>query len=282
MCERALELQLRLAAEAGATLLTNTPVLSVEPDIDAGGGVTVQTADGRYSAAKAVIAAGPWVNDFTSAADSAALTVTRQVVYWFQVCCALCPRELAGSGSTMACWRQVDDVQQWAELPFLIWAGQDISEYLGAFPIPPASAGGTQALKLMEEQLHAPTTPGSVDRVVSAEEIESFYERKVVPRLAGVGRECVRAEACLYTSTPDEHFLIDTHERSDNVLLLSACSGALAALAPINSPSLTARRTGHGYKHSAALGEACAEWAAEGRSTLSLEPFRRRRSAPEG
>ena len=182
----------------------------------------------------------------------------------------------------MACWRQVDDVQQWAELPFLIWAGQDISEYLGAFPIPPASAGGTQALKLMEEQLHAPTTPSSVDRVVSAEEIESFYERKVVPRLAGVGRECVRAEACLYTSTPDEHFLIDTHERSENVLLLSACSGALAALAPINSPSLTARRTGHGYKHSAALGEACAEWAAEGRRTLSLEPFRRRRSAPEG
>ena len=54
----------------------------------------------------------------------------------------------------MACWRQVDDIQQWAELPFLIWAGQDISEYLGAFPIPPASAGGTQALKLMEEQLH--------------------------------------------------------------------------------------------------------------------------------
>ena len=93
MCERALELQLRLAAEAGATLLTDTPVLSVEPDV---GGVTVQTADGRYSAAKAVIAAGPWVNDFTSAADSAALTVTRQVVYWFQVCCALCPRELAG------------------------------------------------------------------------------------------------------------------------------------------------------------------------------------------
>ena len=133
----------------------------------------------------------------------------------------------------MACWRQVDDVQQWAELPFLIWAGQDISEYLGAFPIPPASAGGTQALKLMEEQLHAPTTPSSVDRTVSAKEIESFYERKVVPRLAGVGRECVRAEACLYTSTPDEHFLIDTHDRSDNVLLLSACSGALAALAPI-------------------------------------------------
>ena len=100
----------------------------------------------------------------------------------------------------------------------------------------------------------------AVDRAVGAAEIACFYERKVRRYLRGVTPTCVRAEACLYTTTPDEDFLIDVHDDSDDVLLVSACSG-------------------HGFKHSAALGEAVAEWAAVGRSTLSLEPFRRQRLA---
>jgi glycine/D-amino acid oxidase-like deaminating enzyme len=153
---------------------------------------------------------------------------------------------------------------------------EDISDYLGAFPIPPKESNGTPALKLMEEQFSEcldPAALAQLDRSVSAAEVKGFYERKVLPRLRGVKENCVRAEVCLYTSTPSEDFVIDTSRECEDVLLVSACSG-------------------HGFKHSAAIGEACAEWAAgaagaggsgarsySSSAGLSLEPFRRWRGS---
>jgi sarcosine oxidase len=70
-----------------------------------------------------------------------------------------------------------------------------------------------------------------------------------------VGVRCVRSETCLYTVTPDAGFVIDRHPAMNNVILVSACSG-------------------HGFKHSAAIGEALAQWVVEGKSALDLSPFR--------
>jgi hypothetical protein len=56
-------------------------------------------------------------------------------------------------------------------------------------------------------------------------------------------------------STPGYRFLIDRHPEMDRVMVVSACSG-------------------HGFEHSAAVGEAIVEEIAEGRSTLELSPFR--------
>ena len=71
--ERAVELQLQLAAQSGrATLLTNTPVARVTPLPGAAGagGVLVETAAGEeYTADKAVVAAGPWISEFMRPAD---------------------------------------------------------------------------------------------------------------------------------------------------------------------------------------------------------------------
>jgi hypothetical protein len=62
---------------------------------------------------------------------------------------------------------------------------------------------------------------------VQEAEIASFYRRKVVPRLQGVTDRCVRAEVCLYTSTPSEEFVIDTTRESEDVLLVSVRPHAL-------------------------------------------------------
>lgn len=131
MCETAVALQLQLAQQMGATICTGTRVVSVTPR--QAGGVEVLTACGAvYTADKAVVAAGPWISDFFDAGDydAAGLGVTRQVVYWFEL----------------------ENLDDWVEFPFLIWAGHDISDYLGAFPVPPKASNGTPALKLMEEQ----------------------------------------------------------------------------------------------------------------------------------
>ena len=87
-----------------------------------------------------------------------------------------------------------------------------------------------------------------------------MHATHIAGRLAGVTPRALRSAACLYTSTPDAGFLIDTHPAMPRVLVVSACSG-------------------HGFKHSAAIGEAVAGQITAGRSTLDLSAFRLERLA---
>src|SRR6185503_13577182 len=98
------------------------------------------------------------------------------------------------------------------------------------------------------------TDPDRVSRVVSPAEVAGIYATHVRGRIAGVSDRCLRAETCLYTVTPDSRFVIDRHPDSERILVASPCSG-------------------HGFKHSAALGEALAEQALDGESRLDLTPF---------
>ena len=239
MAERALAVQLTQASEHGAELRTGERVVAVAPlalgaNGDAGVEVTTDQGD-RYRADRVVVATGPWAAELADPGDAAQLSVTRQVVYWFEI----------------------DNPEPYgaSRCPWVMWVGETNDDYFCLFPIPP---GSTPALKVLTEQFSATTDPESVERTVSQAEIHAFHQRHVARHLPGVSDRCVKAEVCLYTSTPDEHFLIDTSPRSDRILLMSPCSG-------------------HGFKHSAALGEAVAELAAEGRSTLDLAPFSRRR-----
>ena len=88
--------------------------------------------------------------------------------------------------------------------------------------------------------------------------MRATYEHLVAPYFPGLGPRCVKAVACLYTATPDFHFAIDRHPERDDVIVASPCSG-------------------HGFKHSAAIGEALAELATTGRTTLDIGSFSLRR-----
>lgn len=81
-----------------------------------------------------------------------------------------------------------------------------------------------------------------------------MYRQHVQGRLAGATPEVAQAAACLYTVTPDRGFIIDRHPEQDRVLVVSACSG-------------------HGFKHSAGIGEAVTGFLAWGRSPIDLAPF---------
>jgi sarcosine oxidase len=89
---------------------------------------------------------------------------------------------------------------------------------------------------------------------VTAGEVQAMYADYVVPYIAGVGSRCVKAVTCLYTVTPDFGFVLDRHPRYERVLLASPCSG-------------------HGFKHSPAIGEALAEIATGGTPGFDLAPF---------
>ncbi|CAN5354488.1 N-methyl-L-tryptophan oxidase [soil metagenome] len=119
----------------------------------------------------------------------------------------------------------------------------------------PAIGGAGGGIKIATEQYSETTTPKDVVRTVSQAEIERMYEQYVAPNFVGVGPECIKSTVCLYTMTPNGDFIIDQHPDYTNVLLASACSG-------------------HGFKHSAAVGQILAELALQGKTDFDIQAFR--------
>ena len=137
------------------------------------------------------------------------------------------------------------------KFPVFIWEAKGSTQGIYGFPAIDGAGGG---VKIATEQFATTTTPEAVERSVGAEEITSMYDRHVAPHFRAVNGKCVRATSCLYTVTRDFGFVIDRHPDSDRVIVASPCSG-------------------HGFKHSAAIGEALAQLVIEGKSTLDLSAF---------
>ena len=123
------------------------------------------------------------------------------------------------------------------DLPVWIWELQDRGNAIYGFP----AKGGV--VKVATESFTREIPP------------DEMFTSLVEPNLRGVRAPCVKTVTCLYTATTDFHFVIDRHPAMDRVIVASPCSG-------------------HGFKHSAAIGEAIAQLVTEGRSALDLSPFR--------
>jgi sarcosine oxidase len=133
-------------------------------------------------------------------------------------------------------------VQHWfeasghEEMPVWIWELQERKHGIYGFP----ARGG--AVKIATEVFGAG---------MAADEL---YTSLVAPHLEGVAPRCIKTVPCLYTVTPDFHFIIDRHPAMDRVIVASPCSG-------------------HGFKHSAAIGESLAEWVVDGSPRIDLSTF---------
>ena len=120
--------------------------------------------------------------------------------------------------------------------PVFIWIhGDDGASFYG-FP----KADGFDGVKVATEQTEHATTADSIERVVTGAETALTFAAHIRGRLRGVTPLSVHNATCLYTSTIDGRFVIDRHPEWPNVTVVSACSG-------------------HGFKHSAALGETVAD-----------------------
>ena len=221
--------QLRLAEGHGATLHRDERVVGLESN---GDGVRVRTDRGQYDASRAIVAAGPWVHELVPREISRHLTVTRQLLFWFEAKPPVSRFTPPG-------------------FPVWIWELRERDQAIYGFPAIDGPHGG---LKIATEQYEKATTPSGVVRDVSAEEKRRMYEELVAPHLRDVAPNCVKSVACLYTSTPDFHFVVDVHPAIPGAIVASACSG-------------------HGFKHSAAVGEALAQRILDGASRLDLSAF---------
>lgn len=135
-------------------------------------------------------------------------------------------------------------------MPVFIWGLNDGNAFYG-FP----AIDGTREIKVATEQLDTPTSADDASLDVDPSEPQTMHQALIRTRLPGVSNRCVRAARCLYTVTPDANFVVDDHPDLPGVLLVSPCSG-------------------HGFKHSAGLGEAIAQRITAGTSDADLSPFR--------
>ena len=149
-------------------------------------------------------------------------------------------------------WYALDDASAYGpDAPVFIWMhGSGDTDYLYGFPPQP----GEPQVKVATEQYATTTRAEALDRAVSPEESAAMYRHHVAGRLAGATARVTRSAACLYTVTPDRGFIIDRHPRMDRVLVVSACSG-------------------HGFKHSAGIGEAVADEMVQAGGRIDLAPY---------
>jgi sarcosine oxidase len=87
-------------------------------------------------------------------------------------------------------------------------------------------------------------------------DLRGFMERRL-PQANGALKA---SDVCLYTNTPDFHFLVDRHPRHDEVILASVCSG-------------------HGFKFASVMGEIIAELVQGRTPAFDLSMFRMARLA---
>src|SRR5215510_7269551 len=137
------------------------------------------------------------------------------------------------------------------KFPIYIWELQGRPQAIYGFPAVDGAHGG---IKVATQQYETEATPDDVDRAVSDDEMRAMYDY-IAPYLPGFSDTCIKAVVCLYTVTPDAEFVIDTHPDMPRVIIASPCSG-------------------HGFKHSAAIGEALSEIVTDGKSRLHLSAFK--------
>jgi sarcosine oxidase len=150
-----------------------------------------------------------------------------------------------------SCYEQFEP----GKFPIFIWEMPGHSMY--GFPAMSGAAGG---FKIGAAEYNQSVTADSVNREVGAEEGRIVYEQQIAPFFTPPAGPCIKSKVCLYTVTPDSAFVIDRVPGMPSVLLCSPCSG-------------------HGFKHTASIGEAIAQIVLDGQSKLDLSSFKLARFA---
>ena len=223
---------LSLAAQHGADLHFDEPVVrwSTTPD----GGVQVTTATDTYTAGRLVVCPGAWAPELLVDLGLP-LTVERQVMYWFQ---------------------PEGGVGPYAADRHPVWIHGGPERQLYGFPAIDGADGGVKVAFFRHGVV---TTPETLDREVHPDEVDFIAAdvHRLLPTLPG---RFLSAAACMYTTTPDEHFVIATHPRHDQVTIACGFSG-------------------HGFKFVPVVGEILADLATEGSTGHPIDLFDPRRPA---
>lgn len=223
--ENCVKANLMAARQLGAEISVHDKVVDLIPISD---GIIVQAESESFFSKKVIVSVGAWISKILPQYASL-FAVSRQVQYWFDV-------ETSYNQFTKD------------KFPVFMWQRDGGLTY--GFPAIDGPKGG---LKIGSEN-NITTDPDLVNREVSAKEITKMHIEKVFNAIPVIGPKCIKAVSCLYTSTPDSHFVVDFHQEHPQIIIASPCSG-------------------HGFKHSAAIGEILSQMALDGESQVDISPF---------
>lgn len=203
---------------------------------EAGEGVKITLANNEeITAQKVIVASGPWIKEMLPDSLGGVLTTLLQTLYWFDIDPAYYDQLTPEKFPVFLC-------------------GDEKSAVTRSFYGFPMLGGPNGGMKFAVHETDKEVRPADKDAatpVTSAEDIYAFVSRYV----RGLKPGALRSVNCLYTMTPDENFIIDFKPGSNRIVMVSACSG-------------------HGFKHSAAVGEMASELVVAGKTTLDSSPFR--------
>jgi sarcosine oxidase len=225
--EAAVKAHLDRATAMGADLKFGEEILTWEPTAS---GVLVETASGTYEAGRLIVTAGAWAPKLL--ADlGLPLEVTRQILFWFD---------------------PVGGVEPFLSnrFPVFIWEPEDGNSFY-SIPAHDGPEGGVKVAFFRADG--KPADPDTIDREVHDEEIDFIrsYLAKYVPALDG---QLLYARTCMYTNTPDEHFVISAHPEHPQVAIAAGFSG-------------------HGFKFCGVVGEILADLVTEGETNHPIDLF---------
>lgn len=214
---------LNAARALGATIQSEEPVTDWVATDDA---VTVTTTRGAYHAARLVLTAGPWAGRLLGE-PGRRLRVMRQTILWF------------GTKDEAAFRRDrfpifLADVPDgpFYGLPALDGRGLKVARHYGA------------------PELDSPEQVERAVRPADERPVRDFLAAHL-PDAAGPLRA---GQTCMYTLTPDRHFLIDIHPDHRTVAVAAGFSG-------------------HGFKFAPVVGEVLADLTETGRTTWPIDMF---------
>ena len=196
--------------------------------------VLVTSERDTYNVGHAIVSAGPWIGRLLPQSIATQLRVYRQVMTWFA---------LARNHERYAA----------QHFPVFIWiTGDQPRDMFYGFP---AVEGPPQSIKTATERYDVSISADKVERTVAGSEVEMLYSGYIANRLPDVSARCVRSATCLYTVAPGARFVIDQADDAGRIWFASACSG-------------------HGFKHSPAVGEALVRKAMNMKEVVDTEAFR--------
>ncbi len=210
--ERAVAVAAALALDHGATLRARESVLAFDPL--PGGGVTVRTPKGTYEAQRLILAAGSWIGELVPRLSPIAVA-ERQVLAWFQ------PKrpEFFRLGALPVSNLKFDDRHIYQ---FPVWQ------------VPGFKIGLYHHLREQGRPEEVRQEPDDRDEAVLRTAVQRFF-----PEADG---ELLAMRTCLFTNTPDGHFILDALPECHDVIVASPCSG-------------------HGFKFAPVIGEILADMA---------------------
>lgn len=213
------------AQAAGADVRAREPVADFTELAD--GGVRVTSSKGTYEADELVITAGAWARQFLPDLEEQVVPV-RQVLAWLQ------PSEPSQFSAS--------------NFPVFIHGTKD-NHYYG---FPKHDVPGFKFGKF--NHLGETVDPDEMDREPRPEDEELLrsYADRFFPEGAG---PTMRLSTCMFTNTPDDHFILDTLPDHPQITVGAGFSG-------------------HGFKFASAVGEVLADLAINGETDHNIDLFR--------